>query len=63
MLTSGDPGWDGARQAWNLAVDQHPAAIALPRSAEDVVAAVRFARDHGLRLLRIRSSHPIPPAR
>ncbi|MFA9271119.1 MAG: hypothetical protein ACEQSX_10245 [Baekduiaceae bacterium] len=20
----GDPGWDDARRAWNLAVDQHP---------------------------------------
>ena len=24
ILTSGDPGWDDARQAWSLAVDQHP---------------------------------------
>ena len=46
----GDTDWDVARSAWNLAVDQHPAAVALPESAEDVVAAVRFARDAGLRV-------------
>jgi hypothetical protein len=46
----GDPEWDVARSAWNLAVDQHPAAVALPESAEDVVAAVRFAREARLRV-------------
>ena len=25
ILRPGDPGWDVARRAWNLAVDQHPA--------------------------------------
>jgi hypothetical protein len=40
----GDPGWDGARQAWNLAVDRRPAVIALPPSAAEVAAAVTFAR-------------------
>jgi FAD/FMN-containing dehydrogenase len=43
ILRSGDPGWDAARQAWNLAVDQRPAAVARPRSAADVVASVRYA--------------------
>ena len=38
FLTPGDPGWDDARRAWNLAVDQHPAAVAIPRTAHDVVA-------------------------
>ena len=46
----GDPGWDDARRAWNLAVDQHPAAVAQPRSARDVADAVRFARRYGLRV-------------
>ena len=39
-----DPSWNEARVAWNLAVDQQPAAVALPESAEDVVAVVRWAR-------------------
>jgi hypothetical protein len=34
-----DPGWDDARRAWNLAVDQHSAAVALPEAAADAVAA------------------------
>ena len=44
----GDPDWDEARQAWNLAVDQRPAAVAVPESAGDVVAVVEFARERGL---------------
>ena len=46
----GDAGWDEARAAWNLAVDQHPAAVAIPDHAADVARAVRFARDSGLRV-------------
>ena len=44
----GDPGWDEARRAWNLAVDQRPAAVAEVATAEEVAAAVRFAAEHGL---------------
>ena len=44
----GDPDWDEARQAWNLAVDQRPAAVAIPHSADDVIAVVDFARERGL---------------
>jgi hypothetical protein len=46
----GDAGWDEARAAWNLAVDQHPAAVAIAADVADVARAVRFARDHGLRV-------------
>jgi FAD/FMN-containing dehydrogenase len=46
----GDPGWDDARRAWNLAVDQRPAAVALPETVDDVVAAVDYARTVGLRV-------------
>src|SRR5262249_49781181 len=44
IVTPADPGWDDARRAWNLAVDQHSAAVALTEPAADVVAAVSFAR-------------------
>ena len=44
----GDPDWDEARQAWNLAVDQRPAAVAVPESAGDVAAVVEFARGRDL---------------
>jgi len=50
IVRPGDPGWGDARQAWNLATDQQPAAIAFPRSPAEVAAAVGFARQSGLRV-------------
>ena len=35
----GDPGFDDARTAWNVAVDQRPAAVAYPANADRDVAA------------------------
>ena len=43
-----DPGWDQARQAWNLAVDQQPDLVVVPETFEEVAAAVRHASDNGL---------------
>jgi hypothetical protein len=39
----GDDGYDAARQAFNLAVDQRPAAVALPITDADVVEVVNLA--------------------
>jgi FAD/FMN-containing dehydrogenase len=50
LVFPGQPGWDDARRAWNLAVDQRPAAVALPESVAGVVAAVDHARAVGLRV-------------
>ena len=36
VVAPADPGWDLARQAWNLAVDQHPALVAMPLGPNDV---------------------------
>ena len=52
-----DEHWDSARRAWNLAVDQRPAAVALPESAEDVVEVVRFAGRHGFRVAPQGTGH------
>jgi FAD/FMN-containing dehydrogenase len=52
-----DPGWDEVRRAWNLAVDQQPAAVALPESVEDVIAVVRWARSRGLRIAPQATGH------
>jgi FAD/FMN-containing dehydrogenase len=52
-----DPNWNEARRAWNLAVDQQPAAVALPESAEDVAAVVRWARTRGLRIAPQGTGH------
>ena len=61
ILTSGDPGWDDARRAWNLAVDQRPAAVAVPRSAREVTSAVTFARERGLRVAAQSTGHNAAP--
>jgi hypothetical protein len=61
ILTAADPGWDEARRAWNLAVDQQPAAIARPASAHDVVAAVGYARRHGLCVAAQGTGHNARP--
>ncbi len=57
LIDPGDPQWDEARLAWNLSVDQRPAAVALPESADDVVAVVRTAREHGLRVAPQGTGH------
>ena len=47
VVTPGDEPWDEARQAWNLAADQRPAAVVIAESADDVLEVVRFARENG----------------
>lgn len=42
--------YDEARRAWNLAVDQHPAAVVVARTVGDVRDAVAFARRQHLRV-------------
>jgi hypothetical protein len=57
LLTVAGPGWDQARSAWNLSVDQQPAAIGMPRTTEEVLALVRFASDRGLRVAPQATGH------
>ncbi len=57
LITPGSPAWDGARQAWNLAVDQRPAAVAFAAGVDDVVAVVDFARAEGLRVAAQGTGH------
>lgn len=47
---AGEPGWDDARGAWNLSVDQHPELVVEPVDAGDVAATLRFAAGAGLRV-------------
>ena len=44
----GDPEYDAARTIWNAMIDRRPALIARCKSATDVVASVRFAREHDM---------------
>ncbi|MDQ3992328.1 MAG: FAD-dependent oxidoreductase, partial [Actinomycetota bacterium] len=57
LVAPGEKGWDEARLAWNLAVEQQPVAVALPESAADVAAIVTFAREHGLRVAPQGTGH------
>jgi FAD/FMN-containing dehydrogenase len=48
LLAPGDESYDEARKIWNGAIDRRPALIACCRSADDVVAALRLARERDL---------------
>jgi FAD/FMN-containing dehydrogenase len=61
VVVPGDETWDVVRQAWNVAADQHPAAIALPETAQDVVEVVNYARTNGLRVAGQGTGHGAAP--
>ena len=57
LITPEDPRYDEARAAFNVAVDQRPAAVVLAESADDVADAVRYARGNGLRVAPQTTGH------
>ncbi len=57
IVLPGDDDWDAARLAWNLAIDQHPAMVALPESAADVAAVVAYAAENELRVAMQGTGH------
>ncbi|MGH2641689.1 MAG: FAD-binding oxidoreductase [Actinomycetota bacterium] len=48
LLRPGEEGFDEARRVWNGAIDRRPALIARCAGADDVVEAVRFARERNM---------------
>jgi FAD/FMN-containing dehydrogenase len=50
LLRPGDGGYDQARKVWNGMIDRRPALIARCAGPADVIAAVRFAREHELKV-------------
>ena len=61
VVAPADPGYDEARMAWNLAVDQRPEAVVFPENETDVAFAVAYAREAGLRVSVQGTGHnPLP---
>jgi len=48
LLRPGEEGYDETRRVWNGAIDRYPALVACCAGADDVVAAMRFARESDL---------------
>jgi FAD/FMN-containing dehydrogenase len=54
-----DPRFRSARTIWNAAIDNRPALIACPATAEDVATAIRAAREAGLEIAVRCGGHSI----
>ncbi|WP_255150790.1 FAD-binding oxidoreductase [Halorarius halobius] len=59
VLRPDDEGYDDARAVWNAMIDKYPAVIAQCAGVADVIASVRFARDHDLPLAVKSGGHNI----
>jgi FAD/FMN-containing dehydrogenase len=61
VIAPGDAGWDEARAAFNLTIDQRPALVAVAQDAADVGAVVRFASERNLRVAPQATGHNAAP--
>jgi FAD/FMN-containing dehydrogenase len=61
LAVPGDAAYDESRVAWNLAVEQRPAAVALPTDADEVAEVVRHAAERGLRVTPQGTGHNAGP--
>ena len=61
VVVPGDETYETARLAWNLTARQRPAVVVVPERPDDVLAAVRFAREHGLRVAGQGTGHNAGP--
>jgi FAD/FMN-containing dehydrogenase len=57
VAVPGDADYDTARSPFHLSVDQLPAAVVEPVDADDVAAALRVARAHGLAVTAQATGH------
>ncbi|MCC6831875.1 MAG: FAD-binding oxidoreductase [Thermoleophilia bacterium] len=61
IVLPGDDDWDAARRAWHLTYDQRPDAVALPRTADEVIRIVKLAGATGRRVAAQSTGHNAPP--
>ncbi len=61
VITAEDEGWDAARMAFNVLIDQRPDAVATPSSAAETAEIVSAARELGLRVAPQGSGHNAGP--
>ena len=60
LVRPADTGYEQHRKVWNGSIDRFPALIARCAGAADVIAAVRFARAHGLLVAVRGGGHSFP---
>src|SRR6476661_10917848 len=60
LVLPGDSNWDEARLAWHLAVDQRPAAVAIPENVHDVIEIVNWAGEAGFQITAQGTEHNAP---
>ena len=60
LVAPADPSYDQDRRIWNGSIDRFPALIARCAGVADVIAAVQFARQTGLRVAVRGGGHSFP---
>ena len=60
VVLRGEAGYEQARAVWNGMIDRRPALVVRPTHVDDVVAAVRFAREQDLLVAVRGGGHSIP---
>jgi hypothetical protein len=61
VATPSDSDWDDARRAFNLAVDQHPSAVAFVEGVGDISKVIRFAAERDLKVTAQGTGHGALP--
>lgn len=57
LTTPADGGWEPAKLPWVVNIPQHPMAVLEVRDVDDVIAAVRWAVDHGTQVTAQPTGH------
>ncbi len=57
VVVAGEPEYEALVTPWNLAIEVRPDAVVAAQTAQDVVEAVRFAREYGLEVTPQATGH------